>query len=382
MNIISKINFQVSQIEKLLRKDLENGTITYNYHICEEKTKLLDRFALQTYITETKIENLTFLKSICQRCSNIVDLWHVDLKDLPNNLLKEQFVVNDTNGNFLLSTPLKFYAIYLTDERFNFYTTDLEKREFLKEYKYNDYQISEIINKCSLILNWITASFTMIDVDYRPKTYLNHYLQTGRFYFQGLVKYAYAKNEFKKFKKKLEKYIFRYNYIFKNLKESDKVEFKQDTLDELKKVNEAQEYSKYKVLIDDIVFELENDFQIISSKYQKKKNEFINNDGINQKNVLSELITHKEGEKIIDEIKIEYKNIKGKRLKLLLIAFQNLGLLPKGRFAKRFHECCKNEFEWNISSYNAMNGYSYNEHIDKEQLDSMIQYLEKFNKQQ
>ena len=106
------------------------------------------------------------------------------------------------------------------------------------------------------------------------------------------------------------------------------------------------------------------------------------NVGVHQKKALSELITHRDGKKIIDEIKIKYKNIKGKRLKLLLIAFQKLGLLPIERIAKSFHDCCKNEFAWDISSYNAMNSYKYNDGVDKKELDSMIKYLEKFNEQQ
>ena len=53
--------------------------------------------------------------------------------------------------------------------------------------------------------------------------------------------------------------------------------------------------------------------------------------------------------------------IKGKRLKLLLLALQDLGLLPKERIAKKFHDCCKNEFDWDIARYSAMNDYKYND---------------------
>jgi hypothetical protein len=91
---------------------------------------------------------------------------------------------------------------------------------------------------------------------------------------------------------------------------------------------------------------------------------------------LSEIITHKKSVDIVRGIKIQYKNIKGKRLKLLLKAFQDLELLPKDRIAKKFHNCCKDEFNWGIGSYNAMNGYRYNEGIDKNDLRSMKEYLE------
>ncbi|UJH91694.1 hypothetical protein LZ575_03125 [Antarcticibacterium sp. 1MA-6-2] len=95
-----------------------------------------------------------------------------------------------------------------------------------------------------------------------------------------------------------------------------------------------------------------------------------------QSEKLSDLITHKKSSEIVEKIKIQYRNIKGKRLKLLLRAFQYLELLPKERIAKRFHDCCKNEFDWKIASYNAMNGYNYNDITDKAEFDSMKVYLE------
>ena len=91
---------------------------------------------------------------------------------------------------------------------------------------------------------------------------------------------------------------------------------------------------------------------------------------------LYEIITHKKSVDIVNGIKIRYKNIKGKRLKLLLKAFQDLELLPKDRIGKKFHNCCKDEFNWNIGSYNAMNGYHYNEGIDENEIRSMKEYLE------
>lgn len=77
-------------------------------------------------------------------------------------------------------------------------------------------------------------------------------------------------------------------------------------------------------------------------------------------NTLSSIITHKEAEALINGIKTRYKNIRGKRLKLLLFSLQELELLPKERIAKKFHDLCKSEFDWDIASYNAMNRYEIN----------------------
>lgn len=91
---------------------------------------------------------------------------------------------------------------------------------------------------------------------------------------------------------------------------------------------------------------------------------------------LSSLITHHENDAIVEAVKIKYKNIKGKRLKLLLLAFQQLGLLPSERIANKFHECCKREFDWDIATYTAMNDYSYNTETDAEILNGMKEFLQ------
>ncbi|MBE7689453.1 hypothetical protein [Tenacibaculum piscium] len=95
---------------------------------------------------------------------------------------------------------------------------------------------------------------------------------------------------------------------------------------------------------------------------------------------LNEILTCEsvEAEKIVNGIKTKYKNIKGKQLKLLFLALQNLDLIPKEQFAKKFYDCCTKEFNWNVASYNAMNGYKYNEETDKEELNAKIDYLKTF----
>ncbi|MDG1276087.1 MAG: hypothetical protein P8O16_02320 [Algoriphagus sp.] len=95
-----------------------------------------------------------------------------------------------------------------------------------------------------------------------------------------------------------------------------------------------------------------------------------------EKEKLNDLITHVKSIEIVKGIKTQYKNIKGKRLKLLLMALQDLNLLPKERIAQKFYNCCKEEFGWNIASYPAMNDYKFNDTIDKNELESMKKYIE------
>lgn len=100
-----------------------------------------------------------------------------------------------------------------------------------------------------------------------------------------------------------------------------------------------------------------------------------------QTQTLSDLITHKYSREIVEGLKIQYKNIKGKRLKLLLLALQDLDLLPKERIANKFYDCCNAEFNWNIASYNAMNGAKYNEITDFDDFHSMKEYIKALSEQ-
>ncbi len=92
-------------------------------------------------------------------------------------------------------------------------------------------------------------------------------------------------------------------------------------------------------------------------------------------NLLSELIRHELGEEIVAGIKIQYKNIKGKELKLLLLALQELKLLPEKGVGSKFHKLCKKEFDWNITSLTAMNKYNYNDNQDEEVKNEMIIFI-------
>lgn len=148
----------------------------------------------------------------------------------------------------------------------------------------------------------------------------------------------------------------------------------------------AGEFSRIIELIQDD-FYLQQQISELASKdldLQQRIKKLINFDevtpllkAVTPQQTLSKLITHQNGVKIVEGIKIQYKNIKGKRLKLLLLALQELDLLPKERIAKKFHDCCKAEFDWKIATYQAMNDHQYNKIVDLEELDNMKQYIEK-----
>ena len=91
---------------------------------------------------------------------------------------------------------------------------------------------------------------------------------------------------------------------------------------------------------------------------------------------LSELICSEKSDLIVEGIRLQYRNIQGKRLKLLLMALQDLKLIPNDRAALKFHTFCKNEFVWDVGSYQAMNDYNYNNFIDATEYSEMKNYIE------
>lgn len=73
--------------------------------------------------------------------------------------------------------------------------------------------------------------------------------------------------------------------------------------------------------------------------------------------------------------------MKGKQLKILLTALQELNLLPIERIANKFHAFCKIEFDWNISSYTAMNDYKVEPTIDNESIEIAKNKIQEIIKQ-
>ena len=126
----------------------------------------------------------------------------------------------------------------------------------------------------------------------------------------------------------------------------------------------VDEFGKYEPVIIEALDYWKSELQKLKSGKETQKEK-----------TLSDLITHQNSVEIVEGIKIQYKNIKGKRLKLLLLALQELNLLPNERIAQKFYDCCKAEFGWDVASYPAMNDYQYNERTDLTELNSMKQYL-------
>jgi hypothetical protein len=183
------------------------------------------------------------------------------------------------------------------------------------------------------------------------------------------------------------------NNPYKNdiLLKKDYEEELQGSKEELNELNEVIELSKeFRSLINEALPNLENEFaqqlqrheKEIERKWEVKK---LKEERISTKNsispqqtnietlppqpnaktktelpeTLSDLITHEKSNEIVKGIKIQYKNIKGKELKILFKALQDLQLLPPGRIGAKFYRCFKNTFDWDIGTPQAVNDYKF-----------------------
>jgi hypothetical protein len=267
MSIINIINYQLELIEKLLNDDKKNGSVIYNYLICQSEINFLDRNKLRDYIAETKLENLKPLESICKKCSNIIDIWDIDFEDLPDNLFDEYFHYSDEKKS--ISTSLNFHAIYLREYGFQSYNTLIGKKGFVERFDCGMFPIPEIASKCLSIFILIVDSYPEINVNFSYKHYLNQYQKTKRFDFL-LIK-PFHENDFEIKKLELEKFIFRCKYVHENIEESEKIEFIEDVKDNLQKVEKAQIHSKYKIILNEGLDLLENNFRNKDNPEQTKK---------------------------------------------------------------------------------------------------------------
>lgn len=205
-----------------------------------------------------------------------------------------------------------------------------EKYEFIKEVvdSFKDIDLSKLIENVALSVEKYKTEYSKITSNAGKEVFLKEQIEL----------YTYANNKYKRFGDYANQMFDKYQPVF--------IEALEHWIKEL------------------------NNLKALPPQPIKTKQP-------TEKKTLSDLITHQKSVEIVKGIKIQYKNIKGKRLKLLLEALQALKLLPNERIAKAFYDCCKREFGWDVASYPAMNDYQFNEYTDKIELDNMKKFLEK-----
>ncbi len=87
---------------------------------------------------------------------------------------------------------------------------------------------------------------------------------------------------------------------------------------------------------------------------------------------LEHIISHKNVTGVIEEIKKLCQGKKGKDIAILFIALDELGVIPKNITSKKFHDSCKNSFDWDIGVLRSMTkfkkSYRYSEVYDETEI--------------
>ena len=147
------------------------------------------------------------------------------IKDFLNNL-KADFSNIDEVYNLLL-------------KKYNPDNVNTTAVTFIDSIDFDNVQQSNNVSKLSLYLGKQRNK-----VQWQLLDYYNHYITTKRFGFFNLGERK--KNEFDDFSNNLIEYKTQYDYIFNKLTDIKKIEFANDYLDKLKKLNDFQKLSKYK----------------------------------------------------------------------------------------------------------------------------------------
>ena len=274
------------------------------------------------------------------------------IKDFLNNL-KADFSNIDEVYNLLL-------------KKYNPDNVNTTAVTFIDSIDFDNVQQSNNVSKLSLYLGKQRNK-----VQWQLLDYYNHYITTKRFGFFNLGERK--KNEFNDFSNNLIEYKTQYDYIFNKLTDIKKIEFANDYLDKLKKLNDFQKFSKHKAIIQNMIIEIENNFknyklntapqQIESSKPKKHKKsllEFINN--------------IKDKEAFIQELKKTFQSEQGKSIKAIVLKLNEVNILIYGtKEFRQFYNELQTYFNRDIGTYQSINDVKT---VDKETTATILKKLD------
>lgn len=104
--------------------------------------------------------------------------------------------------------------------------------------------------------------------DWTNEDYYNHYINTKRFAFSFTIP-LYKNKQFNEVNDDLKEYKNRYDYIFNKLTTEGKIELKNDFCDRLELVKNKQTQSKFKVIIENMIIQINEDYLKFKSMDEK-----------------------------------------------------------------------------------------------------------------
>ncbi|WP_046755408.1 hypothetical protein [Kordia jejudonensis] len=186
MDIVNILTLQLTKIENLLKNDLQKKSIIYNF-LVNDNDNFISYFKLQSFVLNNECKNIEALKNINQKCTNIVELWNIDLDGLPYKIIKNGFNYFNEDGTSGVVSETDFHTISTleNDGYWQLFSTIYGKKHFIKNYSFKNFSINQIVSRCINIINLIENQFPKAIVDFSCKYYLDHYHTTGNFDLQS-----------------------------------------------------------------------------------------------------------------------------------------------------------------------------------------------------
>ncbi|OUR93999.1 hypothetical protein A9Q87_04645 [Flavobacteriales bacterium 34_180_T64] len=157
MTIINKLQFQLSKIKRILDLEKTRREYTYDYFISDNECKFLDIFELQNYLSETPIHNTVFLRGINELCCSIMDVYNDDFRKLTIKTIKTKSTILSQIGYGIDS--FDFHAFLVTENNITSFKSIKRKEFFVQKCVFKERNILWIADRCSKILNSITAAY-------------------------------------------------------------------------------------------------------------------------------------------------------------------------------------------------------------------------------
>lgn len=162
-NILNTIDFQLQHFNNLIKKDLDNALVTFDYFVDEGSTKIFDWASLRNFLTFNKLEKTNYLKDIRSRAEEFIAYFNkVDSSMIKK--LDEKFIFNGIGG-WKGYTSDDFKLILLRAEViYSLPNYSEEDRHFaLQNHKFKKYSIGDFADSISKILDVILDIYPEFD---------------------------------------------------------------------------------------------------------------------------------------------------------------------------------------------------------------------------
>lgn len=268
MHIINSLTIQLETIVSLMKKDLTNDEVIYNYYIREDEYKFLNDKELNVYLLENKVENLYPLERVNNLCIEIRNYWNDNLGNKNAKEISEWISWKNEDG-YRCGTRMDFHVLFLNNNKCHSHRTYEYNSLILKELNSDKYirtNIHEIVLKSQKIKSILTNSYSELIETEEPKQWL---IQYKNFKSLKIIPKTYKTSEYEIKKTHFDNHLFGCRYIYTRLEEKEQQEFKEHIINNLEEIKSIQVLDEFKKLITELIDLSNNNFEVKKNKNTK-----------------------------------------------------------------------------------------------------------------